>query len=105
MELGRVDINTEVSMLASHLALPREGYLEAVFHVFAYLKAKHNSRLALDPTYPDIDESDFKKYNWVEFYGNVKEAIPSNMPEPRGKSIDLRIYVDSDHAGDKLLRR
>ena len=33
VELGRVDIITEVSLLASHLALPREGHLEAVFHV------------------------------------------------------------------------
>ena len=31
VELGRVDIITEVSMLASHLAAPREGHLEAVY--------------------------------------------------------------------------
>jgi len=30
VELGRVDINTEVSMLASQMALPREGHLETV---------------------------------------------------------------------------
>jgi hypothetical protein len=29
VELGRIDIITEVSMLASHLALPRRGHLEA----------------------------------------------------------------------------
>ena len=33
VELGRIDIITEVSMLASQLAIPREGYLEAVFHI------------------------------------------------------------------------
>jgi hypothetical protein len=42
MELGQVDIITEVSMLPSHLALPREGHLAAVYFVFAYLKKKHN---------------------------------------------------------------
>jgi hypothetical protein len=36
VELGRVDIITEVSMLASHLALPRAGHLEAVFQIFTY---------------------------------------------------------------------
>jgi hypothetical protein len=37
VELGFIDIITEVSMLSTHLCLPREGHLEAVFHVFAYL--------------------------------------------------------------------
>ena len=54
VEIGRIDIMTEVSMLSSHLAMPREGHLDAVLHVYAYLKKKYNSRLALDPTYPTI---------------------------------------------------
>ena len=33
VELGRIDIITEVYMLASQLALPQEGHLEAVFHM------------------------------------------------------------------------
>jgi hypothetical protein len=44
VELGRVDIMTEVSTLASHMALPREGHLDAVFSIFRYyLKRRHNS--------------------------------------------------------------
>jgi hypothetical protein len=105
VELGRVDIITEVSMLASHLALPREGHLEAVFHMFAYLERKHNSRMIFDPTYPSLDRTKFKECSWKEFYGEAKEAIPPNAPEPRGKEIDLRLFVDSDHAGDQLVRR
>ena len=38
VELGRVDVCLEVSMMSSHLALPREGHLEQVLHIFAYLK-------------------------------------------------------------------
>ena len=38
VELGRIDIITEVSLLSSHLALPQEGHLDAVFHLFAYLE-------------------------------------------------------------------
>ena len=106
VELGRVDIITEVSKLASHMALPREGHLDAVFHIFGYLKVKHNSRIIFDPTYPEIDLTNFKEeQSWKDFYGDVKEAIPEDMPEPRGKSVDLRMFVDSDHAGDKHERR
>jgi hypothetical protein len=80
VELGRIDIITEVSMLVSHMALPREGHLEAVFHMFAYLKAKHNSRMVFDPMYPAIDHASFKQCDWKQFYGDVKEAIPPNAP-------------------------
>ena len=101
----QIDINTEISMLYSHLELPREGHLEVVFHVFSCLWAKHNSRLALDPTYQDIDHDIFKKHKWVDFYGNVKEAILTDMTDPRRKSVDLRMHVDRNHAGDKATRR
>ena len=84
-------------MLDSHLAFLREGQLEAVFHVFSYLWTKHKSRLALDPTYPEIDQDIFKKNKWVEFYGDMEEAILIEMLEPRGKSVELSMHVDSDH--------
>jgi hypothetical protein len=41
----------------------------------------------------------------MEFYGNVEEAIPPNMPPPLGKDVDLCMMVDSDHAGEKRTRR
>jgi hypothetical protein len=38
-------------------------------------------------------------------YGDVKEMIPSDAPVPRGKEVDLRFFVDSDHAGEQFTRR
>ena len=38
VELGRIDICCEVSIMSSQLALPREGHLSLVFHISAYLK-------------------------------------------------------------------
>ena len=35
----------------------------------------------------------------------MTKAIPPNAPEPRVKYVDLRMWVDSDHAGDKLTRQ
>ena len=37
VELGRIDINTGLSLLSSHFALPREGHLEAAVHRMAYI--------------------------------------------------------------------
>ena len=106
VEIGRVDCITEVSLLASHTALPREGHLDALIHIFSYIDKKHNSRMVFDPSYPDIDMTQFKEdCEWKSFYGDVKEAIPPNAPEPRGKPLVMRMFVDSDHAGDHKNRR
>lgn len=44
VELGRVDICTEVSMMSSHLALPRQGHLKELFHIFAYLRSRRRTQ-------------------------------------------------------------
>eukprot|EP00804_Cyclotella_cryptica_P001676 CCRYP_009051-RA/>CCRYP_009051-RA protein AED:0.08 eAED:0.08 QI:0/0/0/1/0.5/0.6/5/0/841 len=104
-ELGRVDICTEVSMLSSFAAMPREGHLEAALHVFSYLKSRSNSRLIFDPKEPNVGESDFVECDWSDFYPGAEEALPPNAPNPLGKGVTLRMFVDSDHAGDKVSRR
>ena len=95
VELGRVDICSEVSMLSSHLCLPREGHLQQVYHIFAYLKANHNSRLVFDHSY----------FLWRTCYGNVTEELTPTVPPSKGKGIIITAYVDADHAGDSVTRR
>jgi hypothetical protein len=96
VELGRIDIITEVSELLTMFAMPRGGHLDAVFHLFNYLEKRHNARIVFDRSYPVVDMTSFKtKCEWKAFYGGAREAIPPNAPTPRGKD------ADSDHAGDK----
>ena len=35
VELGQVDIDIELSMMSSHLALPRVGHLKEIYHISA----------------------------------------------------------------------
>lgn len=110
VELGRVDITTEVSMMASMIAQPREGHLEQLYHIFAFLKIKHNAEMVFDPTPPDIPDNEFEKHDWSHtVYGNVKEELPDETHpeyrEPRGIGFVIRAYVDSDHAADTVTRR
>jgi hypothetical protein len=105
VELGRIDIITEVSMPSTYLCSSLECHLEAVFHVFAHLGLHHNTRVVFDPTYPAVDMGTFIKTDWKSMYGDVKEIIPSDSPIPRGKEVDLRLSVDSDHAGEQFTRR
>jgi hypothetical protein len=45
-------------------------------------------------TEAELTMSVFKECDWKEFYGKIKEAIPPNAPESRGKDITLT-YVCS----------
>jgi hypothetical protein len=88
VELGCIDIITEVSMLSTHLCLTSEGHLEAVFHVFAYLGLHHNERVVFDTTHPSIDMGTFIKTDWKSMYGDAKDMISSDAPVSRGKEVD-----------------
>jgi hypothetical protein len=76
-----------------------------VFHLFAHLVNNHNARVVFDPPYPVIDEDAFVKADWKAMYGDVKEALSPDAPIPLEKEVDLRLYVDSDHAREKFTRR
>jgi hypothetical protein len=104
-ELGRIDILTEVAMLSSHNALPRQGHLEAVLDIFAYLKRHPAAAIVFDDKIPDLDDRRFKKVDWRDIYGDVSEPLPPNMPTPLGNPVEIHCFVDADHAGNLVTRR
>ena len=103
VELGRVDVCLEASLMSSHMAMPHEGHLSEVLHIFRYLRKYHNSEMVFDPSDPDIDESKYERKDWTSSeFGHIegKEELPRNMPEPRGLGFVIRAKVDADHASD-----
>ena len=78
LELGRIDIMVETGLLAWFQACPREGHLEQVFHLFAYLKKYKRSKLVFDWTEPVLPESTCQDVDWHEYYPDATEQIPSN---------------------------
>jgi hypothetical protein len=104
-EIGRIDILTEVSMLSSHNAMPREGHLDAVLDIFAYLKQHPQAAILFDESEPNIDERRFKKVDWSDIYGPVQEELPPGMPIPLGNPVSIHCFVDADHAGNLATRR
>ena len=55
VELGRINICLEVSMMCSHLAMARKGHLDQVLHIFTYLHKYHNTELVYDPSDPVVE--------------------------------------------------
>jgi hypothetical protein len=105
VELGRVDIMVAVAMLSRFLASPREGHLEQAFHIFAYLKTHDISCLVFSARPPVVDEGAFQNFYWSKCYRDAAEAVPPNMPKPRGKSVITTCFVDADHDGCRITRR
>ena len=62
-------------------------------------------KLSFDPVSPLISEDRFHKFDWEDFYRNSMEAIPDDMPKPRGTIITTHCFVDANHAADKVTRR
>ena len=104
VELSRIDICCEVSMMYSHFTLPTEGHLSQVLHIFAYLKKHHNSALVFDPSYPDVNINIFPKHDWTKLHRNVKEGMSPDIPEPLGKEVVMRCFVYANHSGENLTR-
>ena len=95
-------------MMSSHLAIPREGHLDQVFQIFAYMKKYHNTEMVYNPSDPVIYEASFELKDWKSSeFGHTqgKEELPTNMPQPHGQGFFLRAKVDADHAADNVTRR
>jgi hypothetical protein len=111
IELGRIDIAYEVSILSRYLAAPRTGHLLQCIHIFKYLEIHCENKLAFDHAKLNIGYAAGKspeeiKQRMRSYYKDADDELPPNMPEPRGKSVQINVFVDaSPHAGDKLTRR
>ena len=108
VELGRIDIAFEVSVLSSYLAAPRTGHLLQALHIFKHLDIHCDNDLAFDPAYQNVintKEMDFRKSEMKSIYADAEEDLPQNAPQPRGRPIQINCFVDSDHAANIITRR
>ena len=114
-KLGRIDIVYETSVLSQYLAQPRVGHLQQCLNIFYYLKHRGDrSWLTADPTSFDINwvprsEGDIHTQERAtamkELYPDACDEVAINMPDPRGKEVDINVFVDADHAGNVITRR
>jgi hypothetical protein len=105
VELGCIDIYHEILVLSQYLALPRHGHLEAVYHIFAYLDKHEKSSIVFDPADPYFDPVAFQEVDWSEFYGDMVEELPPKMPKPMDNSVNIKCFVDANHAGNVVTHR
>jgi len=56
VELGRIDICTEVAMMSAYNAMPRVGHFHVVLHMFSYLQNNVNKEILMDAAEMDNPE-------------------------------------------------
>ena len=106
VQIGQVNICVELLMLSSCLAMPIEGHLQQLFHIFAYLNNHSNTEMVFDPSVPDFDVDKFQRQDWSQtVYGDSPLDRPPKMPKPRGQGFIFSANVYSDHGSDTVTRR
>ncbi len=111
IELGRIDILTEVSCLSQHLAEPRDGHLIAVYKIFKYLDVclrKDKGRIVFNGKFKFIDDvifDDVDRAEWKDFYKDAHEEVPVKGLEPLGCPVRLNAHGDANHTGTLRTRR
>lgn len=111
VEMGRVNICLETSVMSSCLVLSREDHLSKLFQMFGYLKSHINTELVFDshlPLWWNKREAMFPQEDWrgtTYFNGteeSLKDSIPEDTPAPLGQGVTMSAWVDSDYASDKV---
>ena len=61
----------------------------------------------MDPQHPEVDHTvfDVDRTTFHEQYRDAEEALPADMPKPRGRAVLTTAYVDASHAPNRITRR
>ena len=70
--------------------------------VFGYLDTYPNGRIIINTKLHDRSQyTPARREAWDELYPDTTEDLPENMPAPKGKGIQITVFMDADHARDK----
>ena len=95
------------------MAQPRVGHLKQAMHIFQYLESHDRSWMVMDPTrfniiwkpIGDEESPEVRAAAMKDQYPDAEELLPHNAPESLGEEVDINVFVDTDHAGNKVTRR
>ena len=108
--IGRIDVAHSTSSLSRFTACPRQGHMDRALRVFGYLKKRPNRRVVVDSRDHiyrgggDAMDLDYTK-EMASNYPDAFEEIDVNLPKALVDEMEITVFVDSDHAHDKVSRR
>jgi hypothetical protein len=95
--LGRFNVGTLVMTMSGFQIAPREGHIKRLRRICGHLAHFSNGCIRIKMEKPDYSGLSEYDQDWLRsVYGDVKEALPKNCPEPRGKSICTTTHKDGN---------
>jgi hypothetical protein len=106
VSIRRLDITTAVMSLSSFRAMPRRDHLKRAKQIYGYLRKMKEARIRVLINEPDYSDYQDPEYDWsLSVYGDVKEIIRTDIPEPKGKYVTLSHYFDANLYHDMVTGR
>jgi hypothetical protein len=105
---GRFDLCYAITSLSRFSAGAREGHLEAARQVMGYLRKYPRRGYVVNPVSPHFDPvySNVEvKCDFGNQYSYFREELDPRFPKPLLKEMDFNVFIDADHAHDKVTGR
>ena len=95
--LGRFDIQAQVISMSRFRAQPRQGHLQRLQRIYAYIIRTKDYATGFRITEPDYSYLPEQNFDWAHtVYGHVHEIIPNDIPDPLGKTVTTTTTVDAN---------
>jgi hypothetical protein len=95
--IGRFDIHTAVMTMSRFHIAHRIGHLERLQCIYACLCKMRFASIHVRTKEPDFSDVPDHQYDWMyTVYGNTREVLPRDAPEPLGMHVTLSHYVDAN---------
>ena len=95
--LGRFDIQAQVIRISRFQAQSRQGHLERLKRIYAYVIRAKDYATRFRTTQPDYSYLPDQNFDWAHtVYGHVQEIIPDDIPDPLGKLVTTPTTVDAN---------
>ncbi len=97
VSLGRWDIMTAVMTLSSFRPAPRQGHLDRAKRLCCYLSNFKDASIRFRTDEPDYSMLPEQCADWdTRIYGEVREDVPEDAPEPLGRYVTITSYFDAN---------
>ena len=110
--ISRIDILFAISTLSRYTHIAKTNHMKALVRVFEYLNKTPKRGLLCTPDDiqwdhpPDVQRRQrVRREDMLTYYPDATEEIDPAWPEPKGKPLQITIFVDADHASNKADRR
>ena len=72
--------------------------------IFVYVDKAYGNNTIIDTMIPKVKNLMEIETNWLKsIYGkDNQEKVPANTPEPLGKLMSVKVFIDASHVGEKL---